>query len=63
MVASKILRLAFSAPKRKNEHRQHVADEIVVERRQELAPEERRESSRRHQRPKHDGGRPSNRGG
>ena len=41
-----------------NEHRQHVADEIVVERGEELAPEQRREPSRRHQGPEHDGGRP-----
>ena len=41
-----------------NEHDQHVADEIVVERREELTPEQRREAPRRHQGPKHDGRRP-----
>ena len=42
-----------------NEHHQHIADEIVVERREELAPEQRREAPRRHEGAKHEGRRPS----
>src|SRR5690348_212563 len=52
---------ALSAEPEENEHDQHVADEIVVERREELTPEQRREAPRRHQGPKHDGRRPMER--
>ena len=38
-----------------DQHRQHVADEIVVEGRKELAPEQRREPPRGHQGPEHMG--------
>src|SRR5271157_3608275 len=48
----------LAAEAEENEHDQHIADEIVVERREELAPEQRREPPRRHQGPKHDGRRP-----
>ena len=48
----------LAAEAEENEHRQHVADEIVVEGGEELAPEQRREPPRRHQGAKHDGGLP-----
>ena len=48
----------LAAEAEENEHDQHIANEIVVERREELAPEQRREPPRRHQGPKHDGRRP-----
>jgi hypothetical protein len=47
-----------AAEAEENEHHQHIADEIVVERGEELAPEQRREPPRRHQGPQHDGRRP-----
>ena len=50
----------LAAEAEENEHRQHVADEIVVEGGKELTPEQRREPPRRHQGPEHDGGRPWN---
>ena len=39
-----------------DQHGQHVADEIVVKRRKELAPEQRREAPRGHQGAEHEGG-------
>ena len=49
-------RAAVAAPEaEQDQHRQHVADEIVVERREELAPEQRREAPRGHQGAEHDG--------
>ena len=44
-----------AAEAEQDQHRQHVADEIVVERRKELAPEQRREAPRRHQGAEHEG--------
>ena len=46
---------AVSAEAEQDQHRQHVADEIVVERREELAPEQRREAPRGHQGAEHEG--------
>jgi hypothetical protein len=45
----------FPAEAEEDQHRQHVADEIVVEGGEELAPEQRREPPRGHQGPEHDG--------
>jgi len=42
-----------AAEPEQDQHHQHLADEIVVERRKELAPEQRREPPRRHQRSEH----------
>jgi hypothetical protein len=38
----------LAAEAEENEHRQHVADKIVVERGEELAPEQRREPTGGH---------------
>ncbi len=52
--ASEILAPASASPKpEQDQHRQHLANEIVVEGGKELTPEQRRESPRRHQVRKH----------
>ena len=47
-------RSASFAEAKQDHQRQHLADEIVVEGRKELAPEERRKTPGQHQGSKHD---------